>query len=382
MSNSGDPFLQLSDSAGDPVAMIETLVKTYRREQMPHELFEALKMQIRVRLGLPILGQEEGQPRPEEIERQLEKALLDACREVGTMLIRRGRIREGWMYFRPTGDTAAAAHLLRQVSGNDENLDDLIQVALHEGVDIELGYGLLLEHRGTCNSITAFDQAVAHRHYREQRLAAGLLLDHVYRELQASIVADLQRRSPSNAPIGSVEELLKQYPELLSGGAYHIDTTHLASTVRIGRVLEQPEQIAKLCELVEYGRRLHPQYQYAGEEPFLDFYPAHALFFGAIRGRGVPQAVSYFQRKATEIDPIENGTGAIEVYVDLLDRLGRAQEALEAAVQMIPADIPAQRVAPLLIELAEKAHHKQPVLDFARRRGDLLLFAAALSLPS
>jgi hypothetical protein len=46
---------------------------------------------------------------------------------------------------------------------------------------------------------------------------------------------------------------------------------------------------------------------------------------------------------------------------------------------LLPADIPATRVAPLLLELAQKANQYQPILDFARRRGDLLLYAAAIS---
>lgn len=380
MSTTADPFVLLSEKADDPATMIDTLVKTYRRQQMPHELFEALKMQIRLRLGLPILGDDQGQRRAEDIERQLENGLLDACREIGTMLLKRGKIREGWMYFRPTGDLPAVANLLRQIAVTDENAEDIIQVSLHEGVDPELGYSLLLKRMGTCNSITTFDQALSGRHYRDQRAAAALLVDHVYRELVQSIRADIARREGSEPEAETIEALLKHRSDLLEGGAYHIDTTHLSSTVRIGRVLEDPGQIAKLSELVEYGRRLNAQYQYPGEEPFVDFYPAYGLFYGALLGRGVPQAIQYFERKAAEVDTAEHGTSAIEVYVDLLDRMGRPGDALAAAVKLIPPDIPAQRVAPLLIELAEKAKDNQPVLDFARRRGDLLLFAAALSL--
>lgn len=382
MTATSDPFVQLNEHAADPAGMIDTLVKTYRRQQMPHELFEALKMQIRQRLGLPILGEDSGTTRPEDIERQLESGLLDACREVGTMLFRSGRVREGWMYFRPTGDTKGAANLLQQVAVNDENADDIVQVALYEGVDIAYGYGLLLKRMGTCNSITTFDQALSGRHYRDQRLAAALLLEHVSHELLASIRADVTRREGKEPIEHSIEQLVRQHSDLLAGGVYHIDTTHLASTIRIGRVLEEPAQIEKLNELVEYGRRLHHQYQYPGDEPFADFYVAHGLFFGALLGKGIPQAIAYFQKKAMELDTAEHGTAAIEVYVDLLDRLGRPEEALAAAVKMIPSDIPAQRVAPLLIELAEKAKTKQPVMEFARRRGDLLLYAAALSLPS
>src|SRR5690606_32177566 len=117
--------------------------------------------------------------------------------------------------------------------------------------------------------------------------------------------------------------------------------------------------------------QLDPQYQYPSDEPFHDFYPAHALFYGALLGRGVNEALAYFRQKAFDVEPLENGTGAIETYVDLLSRLGRHEEALATAVKLIPSDVPAPRVAPLLLDLATKAGNNRPVQEFARRRGDL-----------
>lgn len=379
---SSDPFIELSQLASQPTEMIEALVRVYRRQRMPHELFESLKMRMRLRLGLPILGGDPAIRHDDAVERELEAGLLEACREVGAMLIRSGRIREGWMYLRPTGDVAGAAELLRQVEVNDDNMDDVIQVALNEGVDIELGYGLLLSKMGTCNSITSFEQTLANRHYRDQRIAAKLLLNHLYDELLNSIRVDIQRREGIAPTEASVAAILESRPGLLDGSIYHLDTTHLSSTVRLARVLEDQESIQKCWELVQYGRKLNSQFQYPGDEPFVDFYPAYGLFYGALLGRGVDQAVSYFEKKARDVVANEHGTGAIEVYVDLLDRLGRPGDALRAAVQLIPAEIPATRVAPLLLELAEKAGDVSPVAEFARRRGDLLLFAAAHSTKS
>jgi hypothetical protein len=378
-STTTDPFTELASLADQPQQMIDVLVKIYRRQQMPHELFEALKMRTRLRLGLPVLADEGGPARPDDIERQLENGLLDACREVGAMLLRSGRIREGWVYFRPTGDNRAAAELIRGLEVTDENADEIIQVCLNEGVDVEYGYGLLLSRNGTCNSITSFDQALANRHYRDQRAAAKLLLDHVYGELVAALRFDIQRREGSEPSESTVEGLMRNRKDLLEGGAYHLDTTHLAATIRIARVLESKEDIARLLELVEYGRKLNSQYQYPGDEPFAEFYPAYGLFYGALMGRGVDQAISYFQRKARSLDVHQHGTAPVEVYVDLLDRLGRHGEALSAAVEMIPADVPATRVAPLLLELSEKAKDPEPLKAFARRRGDMLIYAAALA---
>ena len=115
-----DPFSELASLSDKPVEMIDALVKIYRRQQMPHELFEALKMRTRLRLGLPVLGNDGGETNPEHFDRQLEHGLLDACREVGAMLLRSGRIREGWVYFRPTGATRAAADLIRSLEVTDD----------------------------------------------------------------------------------------------------------------------------------------------------------------------------------------------------------------------------------------------------------------------
>ncbi|WP_164101508.1 hypothetical protein [Candidatus Laterigemmans baculatus] len=373
-----DPFAELASLADDPAEMLEALIQIYRRQRMPHELFEALKMRMRVRLGLPLLSEGNEKRHPEDIERQLEHGLLDACRETGLMLLAAGRIREGWMYLRPTGDTEKAAEMIRRIDVSDENADEIIQVTLHEGVDVGYGFRLVLDRMGTCNSITTYEQVVASASHRDQQTAAAMLLDHLYAELLAAVRADIERREGTPPSETTLDALVANRRELFENRAYHLDTTHLASTVRIARVLEKESQLQRAWELVQYGRRLDPQYQYPSDEPFHDFYPAHALFYGALLGRGVNEAVSYFRQKALEAKPMEQGTGAIETYIDLLSRLGRAEEALATAVKMIPADVPAPRVAPLLLDLAAQAKNSRPVQEFARRRGDLLIYAAAL----
>ena len=74
----------------------------------------------------------------------------------------------------------------------------------------------------------------------------------------------------------------------------------------------------------------------------------------------------------------------METYVDLLDRCGRHQEAIETAVSMVPEEVPPQRIIPLLLEIAKKAEQVSgqdgypPLLDYCKNRKDLLGFAAVL----
>ena len=63
-------------------------------------------------MDLPLVAKENEPSRPDDVERQLEVGLLDACREAGTMLIEDGKVGEGWMYLRPTGDTELAKKLI------------------------------------------------------------------------------------------------------------------------------------------------------------------------------------------------------------------------------------------------------------------------------
>ena len=355
MSTTGtDIFETLAANRKDPGVMIQQMIEHFRESRQPMELFEALKMQIRHDLQLPLVASEDEPERTEEVERQLELGLLKACREAGTMLIDQGRIGEGWMYLRPTGETKLASELLSKIEINDDNYDEMIQVLLHEGVDVGRGYQAVLDHQGTCNSITLYEQSMAQRSKPDQQAAASRLLDHLYNELVAMVRDDIAQRGTSVGKEVSLVQMIEDHPEVLAEGGYHLDTTHLSSTVRIAECLEDKAQMRRVWELTQYGRRLNHQFQYPGDEPFVDFYPAHQTFFATLLGEDVEAGLKYFERKAKSVDVAQHGTGAIETYVDLLDRVGRHQQAIKAAVDMVPSDVPAQRIIPLLIGIASK----------------------------
>ncbi len=347
------------------------------------ELFEAMKMNVRHRLGLPLLPNDQHDVRSEDMDRQLEEGLLAACREAGAMLVQDGKVREGWMYLRPTGDTALAQRLLADVEIDDDNYDDMVQVLLHEGVDISRGYQAMIDRQGTCNSITTFEQSLAARPRKDRQAAARVLLNHLHRELDSLIRSDIANREAAAGPSESIAEMIESRRWILQSGGYHLDTTHLASTVRIAAVLEEPELLSKAWELTQYGRRLAHQFQYPGDEPFVDFYPAHATFYSVLMGQEVEAGLKFFERRARSIDPSEHGTAAIETYVDLLDRSGRHRQAILATIELVPHDIPSQRLIPLLIEIAshlpadaELRPTYEAIADYCRSHGDALSYAA------
>ncbi len=363
-------------TAPDAATAVAQMVQYYRQQRRPVELFEALKMQTRQRLGLPLIAPENEPRFVDDIDRQLENGLLDACREVGLMLIGLGRVREGWMYLRPTGDLELARRAIADVPADDENSEELIQVLLYEAVDIKRGFQLLLERNGTCNSITAYEQHIAHRSKADCQAAAACLLRHFYRELCESVRGDIARNEAPAGPDETLGQMLQKRAWLVTNGGYHLDTSHLAAVIRTARLLDDTESLQMAWELTQYGKRLPHQFQYPGDDPFVDFYPAHAAFFNLLLGRDVDLGLDMFKRKAVAADPAKVGTAAIEVYVDLLDRCGKTKEAIDAAIKYLPDTVPSQRVVPQLLELAYRCGHFQPILDYCVRRDDLLSYTA------
>jgi hypothetical protein len=159
--------------------------------------------------------------------------------------------------------------------------------------------------------------------------------------------------------------------------SYHIDATHLASVVRFGRIVEDAEVLKLALDLTEYGRRLHENFHFRGDEPFLDIYPSHRLFFAAQLGQHVDEAVEYFRQRAEAAKVEEVGAMPVEVYVVLLARLGRYREAADALARLVPPSIGTQGFAPTLFELCQQAGDYSTMLQRCRERDDPVGFAAA-----
>src|SRR5438270_3241216 len=128
------------------------------------------------------------------------------------------------MYLRPVGEKAEAARLLGQIAATDENYEELIDVCLHEGIDIGRGYGLVLERFGTCNAITTYDSSLARRPRSDQAPAASLLLRQVHGDLVASVAADIARQEGQPPKEKTLRELVGDRDWLFQDNSYHLDT--------------------------------------------------------------------------------------------------------------------------------------------------------------
>lgn len=367
-----------SFAAGGIDSTLDALGQYFKSEKKYHELFEILKMKVRRKLDLPIVYDENSIELDEEVRNRLEDGLLEACKEAGTGLLRDGKIREGWMYLRPLGDRSGVESLVREIPADESNLDELIEVCVSEGVAPGYGFSLVLEHYGTCNSITAYETQISHLPRADQENAAEQLVSHLHAELAKNLKDVIHQQEGQVPSETSIKGLVEDRDWLFGELTYHIDTTHLASVVRFARVVQTESCLRLALDLTEYGRRLHSQFQYQGEEPFADVYPSSALYFQALLGENIDAAIHYFKEKAEATDAYHQGTASIEVYIDLLTRCDRTQEAIEASIEMLPAGTRTVGLAPTLYELSRRVGDFTRMMEVCRKNEDVLGFATAL----
>lgn len=364
-------------SDGGISAALDTVERQLRDEKRFHELFEVLKMKDRNALGLQLLHQD-GQLTSDDQQRKLEDGLLAACRDVGFGLLDDGQIQESWVYLRHLNDHAAILDKLRRIEANEENLDQLVGLLLYEGLDPEAGYALVLENYGTCNAITTMQQTMYGKP-RDQRQAAGrLLVAHVHNELLENVKAHVEREENKTADGQRLSDVMPQREYLLADGAYHIDTSHLSSTIQIAVELVDQPSLELALDLARYGEQLDEGLQYPGDPPFEELYPTSAKFFAAQLGQEVDSAIAHFKQRAEATDAHQEGTFAIEAYIDLLARVDRPGDALQASVDLIPQGIQTTGRAPSFYDLSEQMNSFERYRELCAERNDLLGFVISL----
>ncbi len=237
-----------------------------------------------------------------------------------------------------------------------------------------MGFQYVLEHYGTCNAITLYDGQMHGRPKADRQQVAGLLVEHLHGELLRNVQADIERHEGKAPAETTLAALVAQRPWLFENDNYHVDTTHLAAVVRFALACDDPRVLRTALDLTTYGRNLSRQYQFAGQEPFADTYPSHALFFQGVLGGNTDAAVDYFRQQARD----SQESGPAEVLVALLARAGQTAAAFEAAAEFLRPDMRTTGFAPSLIELATRAGCYGRLMATCRDRKDALGFAAGL----
>jgi hypothetical protein len=403
----GSSFAVLAETCRDhgPEAMLETLAGSLAARHRWHALFDLRMVQARAGLGLPVSG--DVGLLDEATRARFDERSLAACREVGWPLLEEGQVAAAWMYLRaaapdevatrlamlaervaPAADESVAVDDQSDDEGTQRLIQEILGVALWESVDPALGITLTLRTQGTCNAVTAYEQAVARLPGTRQAPAARVLVSHLHAEVVRNLAADLSRREIDTAVALTAEAplvaLLAAAGGLVDDPSVHVDVSHLQSVLRIARVCTDEATLGRAWELASYACRLPEDVTYPGEPPFEQVGEASRLFYGAQLGRDVAEALASFRRAALTADPQDSGTLPADTLVLLLHRVGRDAEALQAAVDRPreggpPSAMQAMGMLPSLVELAASSGQWEVLLDACRRHGDEITFAAALA---
>jgi len=356
-------------SAG-PEAVFDLLIGRAREERNHRLLFGTRLMQVRHRLGLPLIETEPAMDVAAGQRPAYEAAFRDAAREAGELCLAGGDIVSAWPYFKALGEPAPVAAAIENATGG-ENLDRVIEIAFQEGANPRKGFELILEHHGICRAITWFG---SNRDYDSRQACLKLLVRTLHRELAAALKETIAAREGAVPQTGSVSELIAGRDWLFEGTSYYIDSTHLASILRFTPELEDAETLRMALDMADYGQRLAPMFHFRSEPPFEDIYLDHAVYLRALLGEEVEAAIAHFRRKAAE----PGDTTPAEVLIDLLMRLGRYAEAVAASREYFPDANITPRSCPSAVQLCQMAGDYATLRTVAREREDLLGFAAGV----
>jgi hypothetical protein len=366
-------------TARGPSAVIDQLCQILREKKDYASLFYALLLKKRYELGVSPIPTGSAQELPEHTHEAYEEAIRLAGREVGRLYLEQGDIPRAWMYFRMLGENEPVkAALDKYQPKENDDVQQLVDIAFHQGVHPQKGFDFLLERYGICSAITTvgsqeMGMAPDVRDYCIRKLVRAL-----HAELCQRLKADIAQREGSTPQGTTVRELIAGRDWLFSDDFYHIDISHLGAVVQMSVFLPAGEELAMARELCEYGQRLSPRFLGQGEPPFEDQYQDYAVYLAALAGEGVEEGIDHFRAKAVKANPENEGTRPAEVLVNLLLRLGRPAEALAVARKHLASVNSRPLGCPSIVELCQRTKDYRALAHIAREQGDLVHFVAGL----
>jgi hypothetical protein len=374
MDNQAFELLEQAFRADGAEAAFDLLIGRAREAQDGRVLFGARIMQARHRLGLPLIETEPVLNLAPGERLTYETAFREAAREAGTLLLAGGDIAGAWPYFKALGEHAPVAAAIESVNGGD-SLDRVIEIAFQEGVNPRKGFELILEHHGICRAITWFG---ANRDYASRQQCLRLLVRTLYGQIASAMKETVASAEGAAPETDSLAELMAGRAWLFEGNSSYTDSTHLTSVLRFTPELEEPETLRMALEMAEYGRCLAPMFHFRGDSPFEDPYVDHAVYLRALLGEDVDAAIAHFRQKATPSAEFPLDTAPAEVLIDLLVRLERYAEAIQASVDCLPGEMGAALSCPSVLQLCQMAGDYKGLRNLARQREDVLGFAAGV----
>lgn len=368
-------FEQLQKTQGTAAA-VDHLLDTLREAKRYHPLFDAQLLKKKHLLGLPLTRPTAFDDVPPEHREEFEQAYIAAARQTGELLLQDGLIRDAWVYLRTIREPEKIAAAIEALPVNENVDEEILEIAFFQGVAPVKGLQMLLRAHGTCSTITAFDQHSSQLPPDVRQQCAAVLVRELYNSLRETVQTEVQRRQPMLPPDQTLRELITGRDWLFADENYHIDVSHLNAVVRFSRSLEmQALELPLAVQLAFYGSQLSSRYQYAGNPPFEEFYPAHLHYFQVLLDEDREAGLDYFRQKLG--DPKETSSQLTAVaLIDLLTRLNRQSEAAEIASRYL-GEV-GEEFGLSVAELCSAAGRFDLLREVARSKEDLVAFAAAV----
>lgn len=379
-------FAELSQlhSSGNSVRTVDRLIEILRDSGNFHQLFDATLLRKKMEMGIEPRDPSGFDDVPENRRAEFEEVYIETARKVGQMLLDAGNFSAAWVYFRTIREHGPIVKALEEYQPDPEGSpsEEILELALYQGLAPAKGIELMLAYHGTCPSITALDQSFRQLTPEQRRGCAAVMVLRLYRDLRNSVGYDLERRHGALPPeSASLGELIEQHPELFANDNYHIDVSHLNAVVRFARALSPHDvELDQARQLARYGQKLAPQYQYAGEPPFDQFYTASDHYFSVLMDDCRQEHLEYFRGRLAadpgEQEPESQRQLIALSLVELLVKIGEVNEAAEIGIKYL-ASVQDQ-IGISLGELCLQANRSDLLTELARNRQDLVAFTLAL----
>jgi tetratricopeptide (TPR) repeat protein len=368
--------------SGNADAAFERLAQRFRSEKQYQQLFDARLMKKRLELGLPLVSQPALGDLPKEIQQRYQDAYVQAATEVGELYLADGNIPRAWTYLRAVGATKPIVQALDafEVSEPDtpesqELLSSMIQLAFQEGLHPRKGFELILKHYGMCRAITMFS-AYPQQDGRDESLR--LLVRSLHGELVTNVKRAISAVEGKPPESGAIPVLIAGRDWLFENNAQHTDSSHIVSVLRLSAELDDEETLRLAVELADYGSRLGSMFQYAEDPPFERVYEDRRVYLKALLGEDVEYAVKHFEEKAAAFDADQYGNRPAQVLVELLIRLERYDEAINAFRRYLIDVAPEDLSCPSLLQLCQMAGDFEQLKQVAKEQQDPLSYMAGL----
>ncbi|MFM7152076.1 MAG: hypothetical protein ACKO23_19795 [Gemmataceae bacterium] len=353
-------------------------------------LFYALLVKGRHDLGVSPMPTGSAEELPASVHEPYEEVIRNAAREVGGLFLAANNLPQAWPYFRMIGEKEPIFSALEAANpAEDDDIQPLIQVAFYEEVHPGKGFEWILGRYGLCSAITTLSSGELPHGEAMRQECIRKLVRALYAELHGRLLADIEHRDgpvraesrldPSQP--GALTRLLEGRDHLFTEETYHIDLSHLSSVVQMSMLLPHCPELEMARELCLYGSKLTGRFMGRPDDPPFDQgYRDYGVYLAILAGDKVDEGLAHFHRKAREADPEEIGTYPAEVLINLLIKLGRNQEALEAAEEFLSReDLQGRQFScPGLQELCQKHRDFPRLVRLSRKWRDPVHFLAGL----